>query len=416
MSVSVTNPWSGYEPLLEKWSALSLLLESQRHLWEPRPFMEPFVSWEEDWPEVSKWAKGLSGEAIDAMEANPFVLDNIPKAFSAWAQHVAEHVAIGTLPFTKLPHTGRRQLSWKVPQTKWKQVQAFCASLLSVWPQQGREIVDWCSGKGHLGRTLGAILNLPLLGLERQAPLCEVGVSMATRQQVEGRFIPTDVLADDAGPFLSEEQVAVGLHACGVLSHTLLRQAVEHNLLAVAVAPCCHHFVGNGVNEYQPLSQAGQKLAMSLDDRLLRLSIADEVKASPLERRKRRRELAFRLGFDELVREATGEDQYRSMGNLSLNVCELPFANFCIQMSESLELPLPPKWNPTRALQAGIQRSREARGRALVRSLFRRPMELWLVAERALFLAEHGWDTQVGVFCKPSLTPRNVMIIGRRKG
>ncbi|TNE51473.1 MAG: methyltransferase [Deltaproteobacteria bacterium] len=410
---STNSPWKGHDALFERWSALSTLLQRTRFLWEPRPFMELVVPWEADFPAVSQWARRLSSSMVDAIELDPFVCDDVPQEFVRWRDDVASHTAIGPMPSVEWPGSRRYQLSWKIQQHKWRQVQAFCTTLLPLWPKGGEEIVDWCSGKGHLGRTLGALLELPVLGLERQAPLCRVGLSMAERQDVKGRFVTADVLQDDVSPHLNPEQVAVGLHACGVLSHSLLQKAVEHNLQAVAVVPCCHHFVGSDATEYPPLSQAGRELGMPLDDRLLRLSIADEVRSTALERRQRRKELDFRLGFDILVREATGEDRYHSMGNLPLGVGELPFADFCYKMSELLELPLPPRWNPTRTLAAGIERARLARGRALVRSLFRRPLEVWLVVERALFLAEQGWDTQVGVFCDSSLTPRNLMIVGR---
>jgi hypothetical protein len=52
----------------------------------------------------------------------------------------------------------------------------------------------------------------------------------------------------------------------------------------------------------------------------------------------------------------------------------------------------------------------------LVRGLFRRPLELWLVLDRALFMVENGYDVEVGEFCDSHLTPRNLMLIAQRCG
>lgn len=50
----------------------------------------------------------------------------------------------------------------------------------------------------------------------------------------------------------------------------------------------------------------------------------------------------------------------------------------------------------------------------LVRGLFRRPLELWLVLDRALYLSENGYDVQVGEFCDTHLTPRNLMLLAQQ--
>ena len=52
----------------------------------------------------------------------------------------------------------------------------------------------------------------------------------------------------------------------------------------------------------------------------------------------------------------------------------------------------------------------------LVRGLFRRPMELWLVLDRALYLSERGYEVQLGEFCDSHLTPRNLMLLAQRCG
>ena len=52
----------------------------------------------------------------------------------------------------------------------------------------------------------------------------------------------------------------------------------------------------------------------------------------------------------------------------------------------------------------------------LVRGLFRRPLELWLVLDRALFLSERGYEVQLGEFCDSHLTPRNLLLLAQRCG
>ena len=55
-------------------------------------------------------------------------------------------------------------------------------------------------------------------------------------------------------------------------------------------------------------------------------------------------------------------------------------------------------------------------GLELVRHLFRRPLELWLVLDYAVFLEEQGYRVRLGTFCDRQLTPRNLMLDAVREG
>ena len=47
----------------------------------------------------------------------------------------------------------------------------------------------------------------------------------------------------------------------------------------------------------------------------------------------------------------------------------------------------------------------------LVRALFRRPLELWLLLDRCLYLVEQGYSVRLGEFCPTFLSPRNLLIL-----
>ncbi|MEC8139802.1 MAG: methyltransferase, partial [Pseudomonadota bacterium] len=46
----------------------------------------------------------------------------------------------------------------------------------------------------------------------------------------------------------------------------------------------------------------------------------------------------------------------------------------------------------------------------LVRHVFRRAIEVWLVLDRALYLQQQGYQVTVSTFCEKQLTPRNILI------
>ena len=51
----------------------------------------------------------------------------------------------------------------------------------------------------------------------------------------------------------------------------------------------------------------------------------------------------------------------------------------------------------------------------LVQHLFRRPLELWLVLDRAIFLQEQGYQVQLRQLCDTQITPRNLLISAWRQ-
>ncbi|MGH8408917.1 MAG: SAM-dependent methyltransferase, partial [Pseudomonas sp.] len=90
-----------------------------------------------------------------------------------------------------------------------------------------------------------------------------------------------------------------------------------------------------------------------------------------------------------------------------------PFADYCRELAALKGLSTGEQdWS---ALEAqGWQRLAQVRNLELVRGLFRRPLEMWLVLDRALFLEENGYRVQVGSFCETPLTPRNLMLLAER--
>ncbi|MGL5401580.1 MAG: hypothetical protein ACRDA1_14685, partial [Plesiomonas shigelloides] len=90
------------------------------------------------------------------------------------------------------------------------------------------------------------------------------------------------------------------------------------------------------------------------------------------------------------------------------------FSAFCHWAADKRGVTLPQQvdWSHWEAI--GEQRYLCVSRTELVRHLFRRPLEIWLVLDRALYLQEHGYQVQLGTFCERHLTPRNVMIHARR--
>ncbi|WP_315808295.1 methyltransferase [Pseudomonas sp. C9-3] len=393
--------------LLQRFLALDAYLLEHQALWRPKPFTALELPWEHEHPELATWLRNRSLEDADTVHNAPQQLD-APAPFPTLAARAAELSVVGALPATpmgKLPNL----LTVDVPGRKWQQIEAFASCLhFTEAPQQW---LDWCAGKGHLGRLL-ARDGKPLLSLEFDSALVEDGQRLSDRLPLQARHHQQDVLAPNAHEHLQAGHTAVALHACGDLHVRLLQLASTHGCRQLAVAPCCYNRIES--EHYQPLSNAAQSSTLRLSREDLRLPLAETVTAGARVRRQRDASMARRLAFDLLQREVRDSDDYLPVPPVSPTWLDKSFADYCRDLAvlKGLHLPAVVDWLHLEAL--GWQRLAQVRNLELVRGLLRRPMELWLLLDRALFLEEQGYRATLGAFCATQMTPRNLLLLAER--
>ncbi|NOY24782.1 MAG: methyltransferase [Oligoflexia bacterium] len=384
-------------------AALTAWLAEWRAVWTGRAFMEQPVAWEADLPDLAGWLRDRSLDEIEAHEAAPHRHPDAPALLVCWAERSA---ALTALPSLGEPPPGvpaPRRLSTR----KWAQIQSFAASVDRLEPAS---LIDWCAGKGHLGRTLGQTLGRRVHAVERDPHLCEVGQSLARRAGVEMAFTVADVLLDPLDELVLPGRSIVALHACGDLGTRALTLGAARNCAAIALSGCCFHRLSQPT--YTPLSSGARALDFHLSRDQLRLPASAEVVASRRMRRLRRREMRFRLVVDYLLRQQSGVDRYRTLK--SVPECwtngSLPEFVAAISVRDSLGLS-PTATDLRRAETWATERARVSRALGMTRAAFRRPLELWVTLDRALFLAEQGWSVRLGTFCPTTVTPRNTLIL-----
>jgi hypothetical protein len=86
------------------------------------------------------------------------------------------------------------------------------------------------------------------------------------------------------------------------------------------------------------------------------------------------------------------------------------FEAFCAFAADHLGLTLPAATALEPWLRRGAERERRARRLDLVRLAYGRLLELRVVLDRALSLAEGGHRVTLGSFCPRRVTPRNLLL------
>lgn len=455
----------------QRFSELNQLLEQSAALWQVRAFEVNALPWAQDFPRLAEAVWALGDDELDGLDAEQSLL---AKALSPALNHdlralgqdwdlslltasIAERTVFNDKTVTDkagvaepsladntaaqqggLSFDDEAHFSAHIKGRKWQQITAFVQHL----PQLNLPVLEWCAGKGHLGRLIAKARGAEVVSLEWQAPLCEAGQAFADKWQLSQTFICADAFAigaehaatntstttpittveappqraANANPLttnpLTAQQQAVALHACGDLHVRLLTLAAEAGTQALAISPCCYHLIH--ASHYQPLSNLAQQSSLKLSRHDLQLPLQQSVIANPKQQALRHQEIAWRLGFDALQRECRQIDEYLPLPSLKQSQLSGSFTDFCLWAAETKAVNLAKNKDFEAWLEIGRQRQQLTRRIDLVAHLFRTVLEQWLILDRACFLQEQGYGVCVGEFCANSVTPRNSLILAQK--
>lgn len=389
------------QPTLARLQTLAQLLLLHQPLWRLQPFQLTGVPWAAAYPALAAYVDGLSEAQCEALDADPERLTAELGPLVAALDWPAL-CAVAELPLAPLQPP--EPLSRDIPGRKWQQITAFAAAAASA----GSPVVDWCGGKGHLGRVLAWHGGGPVTTLEWQPELCQAGEQLAHKFALNQRFVCADALAPASAQQLQGMQAAVALHACGDLHRRLLQAAVASRLPTLLLAPCCYQlFAGE---HYPPLS-SHWPAALQLTSAEIRLAVQEQVTGGERVARLRRQQRLYRLAFDRWQRQARGLDCYLPLASVPSSLISEDFAVFAGWAAASNGLVFNASATLCQQLLADAEADllRVAR-LELVRHLFRRPLELLVLLDQALFLQNAGYRVLLQRFCPRPISPRNLLL------
>jgi hypothetical protein len=442
----------------QRFEQLSQLLLALKPLWQLVAFECKDLPWQQAYPQLANAVNGLEDDEIDAIDADPKRLFEclLPSLKADLAQSGQDEIVSllalldidlpqtaslrssletnadthsGTYPGT---HSGTNtdinadtitdmdcelsHFSAHIKGRKWQQITGFTQACFASAPK-GLPVLEWCAGKGHLGRLVAKTQDINVTSLEWQQRLCEQGQHFADKWQLPQQFICADAFKEIDPKYspIKAQQHAIALHACGDLHVRLLQLARQANTQGISISPCCYHLIQ--AENYQPLSELAKVLAsqgkgLNLTRHHLQLPLQHSVIANQKKQLRRHQEVLWRLSFDSLQRGVSGNDSYLPIPSLKQSQLSGTFAAFCHWAAAQKGLALPEGLNLDKYIEQGLQRRKLTLRLDLVSHLFRQALETWLLLDRACFLQEGGYQVSVSKFCSNSITPRNGFIQG----
>ncbi|EAQ51639.1 methyltransferase [Vibrio sp. MED222] len=386
----------------------SFLLEHQIY-WRSEPF-HLCQTHDQPWTDVNlplvDWLDGLSIERIQTLKEQPQVLISELMRFLPELGNANQHIQFDNSALVGLDLP--RGTADGIPGRKLQQIVAMGEA--SLEHHHGKEWLEWCSGKGFLGRILSQQSDQKVTSFEWQQSLCESGQKIADDQKLEMDFVQGDAFSKDADRVFNSNQHAVALHACGDLHVELVKKSVSHGLPAVTISPCCYHLIRD--ESYQAMSSVAKSSALTLSKSDLRIPLQETVTGGERVKRHRQLEMSYRLGFSQLLEGELGVDEYIPVPSIKKSELSEGFESFCCWASEVKDISLGSDIDFDSYLIQGEALFWEMEKLSLVQQVFRRPLEIWLALDRAIYLQEQGYQASIEEFCERSVTPRNLLIHG----
>ena len=299
-----------------------------------------------------------------------------------------------------------------VKHRKQNQVKA----LLSTLSTPPSSFLEWCGGKGHLATLLSGYWQRQGGCLELDPKLTQAGQDrLHSRPHCDLTYYTCDALSPQALDILSLYPHVIALHACGPLHRRLIENAHLEHLKAITLIPCCYCL------DHTPTTLQNREYPFPIDEHTLKLATLQRVIVSPRRDSLRIRSMALRLAFSQLHAHYLPQLTHSTPSTLpSLGRHLLRQSSQDVWLTFAQKLNLPHSFQDTlkNLTITQVQRYEQHGWEALkarspfehLRHLFRLPLEMWLILDRALALEGKGYTVSIDRFCPIEISPRHFRI------
>ncbi|HSO32387.1 MAG TPA: methyltransferase [Labilithrix sp.] len=396
------------------WEAAARLLAEHRDVLEGRPDegRVPAALEARGW---AAWLLALDDDALTALEvhghearwptgAPPSLLALASAAQSVCALPSSSLASLASAGSAGLPRAAKRG---ETPR-KRAQIEAF-ARVVAPLAGAAKRVIDVGSGHGHLTRDIAERIAVPVVGLERDATLANRAQELSSPSSSPPSFAVTDVLRD--GLALDASDCVIGLHACGELGDAMV-ESVARAGASLALVGCClqkrrspsRRPLCDGFDLDLPKSLLGLSNLTARDDGV------EATRSENLAARERRlalhRLLAAEVGELRLGAEIEGLNRRAAHRDLDVLVARA----FAVR-----GLPSPSATVIREAESWAASHHARARRLALPRALLARPLEVFVLLDRARYLEARGFEVDLLTLFPPAVSARNLALVASRR-
>lgn len=282
---------------------------------------------------------------------------------------------------------------------------------------KNKKTVDFGGGVGNLAYFLEQNLKMDVNVLEQNQELIKKGLLRSKRNNFNANFTPVRIeklpVEIDS---IKESQLAIGLHTCGNFTTNMLRNCVHNHAPKIINFGCCYSKIEN--NDYNLCQLSNKNLhfnGRALSAATLGFSQIDKDRYYY-----RLKIMRFKFTFYHFLYQKYGVLTFFSMSNARRSLYNLSFTEFAYQCLKkfypSIQLP------ESEELEAFYQSTTNQklleyfRAYYAIQRYFGELLEVYLLCDRALYLQDQGYDSQILSVFDPQISPRNKAIIANYRG
>jgi SAM-dependent methyltransferase len=370
------------------------------------------------WCETRDWTQfllGLDERAVRECEAHGLaaLLPTLPEAPQSLLELARDVVAATALPMlagaTALEQEALRSVRFR----KRTQLSALLAAV-SGMANDAERIVDVGAGSGHFTRLSAELFQRRAVGLEQNP--ARVAAAQKRAQNSDPSIAAgaqTTFLTVDARQALrfAENDLAIGLHACGELGDKLVEAAAIARC-DLALVSCCLQKIS--APSRAPLSKAAQGVDFRREHLgLTNLTAQPEGVEASIDVTIAARQTRYALG--QLLRaRGVALEPGAEMSGINRRQANAGLGVVAAKAFALRGLPPPRDVEVAHHVSLAARDYAVIRRLSLPRSMLARPVEVLVSLDRAVHLEEQGLDVTVATLFERGVSPRNIGIFSSR--
>lgn len=277
-------------------------------------------------------------------------------------------------------------------------------------------------GVGHISRIMTQHFNLDSTDIDMNAEFQKIGREKL-RLYPEKPSAPTinfvTLKLDDTtapeflAPHFTGDTFTTGLHTCGELAVRHLKMAVDHQVAAVLNFGCCYGLIEE--MEKTRLSNFTQQNPIHFTPHALTLATRAHSEESEVSFNLKKRVKSYRYALHLYNLQEENISEFLTVGNGNEALYRGEFADYYLFMMKRLGITV----NTNQNKLNNFYQSEEIQlllkkmfAMDLIRWQFGRPLEIALLLDRGIFLAESGMEVQFFTLFDELISPRNIGILG----
>lgn len=287
-------------------------------------------------------------------------------------------------------------------------------------------VVDIGGGVGHLSRVLAHYHQIPSISLDQNAEFQAIGRERLKKfRKLEGacevEFI-NHTFGDHSEPekikkIFQPDSLTLGLHTCGRLANTLIKETILNQNLGLLNFGCCYYRL-NPETDF-PLSHFYTEENFTKPN-LYALTLATRSHAENRwdTYRTKERVKYYRNALHLFFMEKFNNKFFTDVGECPIHVYWGPFSEYVFMKLKELKLEHSFTESDINDFYNSDRIQRELREMFLcniIRWQIGRVLELYIQVDRCLFLEEQGFEVKLEQYFIESLSPRNLGILALKK-